>query len=152
MQCVLIITGRKSPSCGIWNGAIRFLPCGLLYFWISKAPVKRSQNFTQRASDIYGVKHPIMLEADFLCWVNGGWSLIPSKYWPDTNSTFLLFSPCRVPVTFVWQRPWQMESQPTSHESQPASHTSYPCILPVVTTFVWLFIDIQFHKIITKTH
>ena len=39
-----------------------------------------------------------MSVVDFLCWVNIGRSLIPSKHCPDIDPTFLLVSPCQVPV------------------------------------------------------
>ena len=44
-----------------------------------------------------------MSGAEFLCWVNVGWSFTPNKHSPDIELTFLLFLACRGPLLFVWQ-------------------------------------------------
>ena len=53
-------------------------------------------------SDAGSIGHggPTISGADFLCWVNVGWGLIPSKYLPDFNPKFLLLSLCQVHFVF----------------------------------------------------
>ena len=85
------------------------------------SPCRTSRHFTRHFPDMHPIfvglnagsvwhGHADHLWAAFLCWINVGWSLIPSKDCRDIVPRFLLFSPCRVPRSCSFDRVTQQKS------------------------------------------